>query len=561
MTVFEDSDTPSEVYAKVTENAPKGFKDFIEPEGKLGINKLRMVGIYDDKQYGYFMMRTRIPGGFLTSEQAGTIGNVAETHSRRPDGNTEDEEKFIEITTRQDIQTHWLRIEELPAIWDLYSRVGLTSLEACGNTTRNVTSCPVTGISAEEAFDVTQLVDQMTKWLLSNPSNSAFLPRKFKISISGCLEDCTLARINCLSYTPASKTTPSGEKRLGFHVWVGGGLSDYPRMASKINGFIAFDQMIPMAEAVLKVYVDFGDYAHMAINRFRALVATMGTETVTEEIKRRLPFELEPAGDDLVDLGPGSWNDHVGVRKQKQLGLSYVGLNVLVGRMPGKDLLKLAELAKTYGNGQVRLTQRQNVVIPNVPDENLDAFLKEPILQRITPTPKLFERGFVACTGAPFCKFGLTNPKAAGRRLQSILDDRFQGMNQDGAKMAPIRVHLSACMASCAQPQIADIGLRATTLQTGHSLEEAFDIGIGGNLSKGRMIRWVAMSVLASRVDMVVSNLVDGYLKEKETGETAEEKAREGFSGYLNKLTEEKVRQIVAHTTPTHKVDTELHIL
>ncbi|MFQ6011833.1 MAG: hypothetical protein ACE5KG_06645, partial [Nitrososphaerales archaeon] len=237
MGLFTPKDPPSVVYQKVVENASKGFS-FFEDEGVISFDRFRLVGIYDDRQYGYLMIRTRIPGGFMTSDQARVIGEFVEEFGHKPDDRN-DEERFLEITTRQDIQLHWIKIEHMPELWRRYSEVGLTTFQACGNSTRNVTSCPVAGIDPNEAIDVKELVDEVNKFVLAKPELAAFLPRKFKTSISGCLEDCTLARINCISFTPARK-----DNRLGFHVWLGGGLSDYPRLATQVNGFVERNQVI-----------------------------------------------------------------------------------------------------------------------------------------------------------------------------------------------------------------------------------------------------------------------------------------------------------------------------
>ena len=515
MALFTPKDSPSEVYTKVMENASKGF-GFFENEGKIAIDRFRLVGIYDDRQYGYLMIRIRIPGGFMTSDQARVIGVLAEEFGRKPDDRN-DEERFLEITTRQCIQLHWVRIEHMPEIWRRFSEVGLTTFQACGNSTRNVTSCPVAGIDPNEAFDVRGLVNEVNKFVLENPALGAFLPRKFKTSISGCREDCTLARINDISFTPAEKND-----RLRFHVWLGGGLSDYPRLASQVNGFLEMNQVIDYLTAVLKVFMENGDYQHSAVNRFRALVDQMGHERVEEEVRKKLPFTIEAKGEDLVNR---SGNDHLGVRAQKQEGLFYVGLGVLVGRMSGKDLADLGDLADKYGSGEIRLSQRQNAILPNIPRESISSLMKEPLLEKLRPEPRPFARGLVACTGAPFCKFGLTNPKEAARKLSKHLDDTF------GTRLAervPITLHISACTASCAQPQIANIGLRANTNLTPDTVEEAFDLGLGGNLSKGRLINWVRFSVPVREVYQILDHLVDDYLKT--TGSTTT------FTEYLETL-------------------------
>ncbi|MEM4297043.1 MAG: nitrite/sulfite reductase, partial [Nitrososphaerota archaeon] len=472
------------------------------------IGKLRLVGVYDDRVEGFFMLRTRIPGGHLTADQARVIGEVSERFSRRPDG-FEYEDRFVELTTRQDIQLHWIRIEDLPEIWKNYARVGLTTLEACGNTTRNIVCCPAHGISKDETIDVYPIVREVTEHLLHSPDCSAFLPRKFKTAITGSKEDCVLALINDIAFTPASLR---GE--LGFNVWVGGGLSDYPRLASPLNLFVYPSEVLDTLKACLRVFMDFGDYKHLAINRFRMLVNSMGVDRVREEMQRRAPFRFRPAGEDL-------WVckrfDHVGVYEQKQDGLTYVGLNVPVGRMRGKDLIGIADLAEKYGSKDLRTTHRQNIMIINVKDDELKNLLEEPLVKKFSPSPTPFQRAVVACTSAPFCKFGIFDVKQKGLELAEYLDEKFKGRLSDGH---PITIHISGCAASCAQPQIADIGLRATVSKSEEAFDEAFDICLGADLKDGRLGEWVRFEVPVNKAYALIEGLIRSYLSLKMDGES-----------------------------------------
>lgn len=521
MGVFEGDDTPAQVLAKVQQCTTGDDAARILSEGSAAIGKLRLVGVYDDRQDGYFMLRTRIPGGRLTWQQAQTIGLVAEQFARRPPDEVDAPERFLEITTRQDIQTHWMRLEDLHRIWRLYEDVGLTSLQACGDTTRNVTGCPVAGVNKDEVMDAYPLVQEVNEYLIHHPEYGSALPRKFKIAITGCRDDCILAGINDLAFTPARR---SGQ--LGFNVWAGGGLSDYPRLASDLGLFVTPEQVLETVKATVAVYKEFGDYDSKAVNRFRRLVDEMGPNIVRQEMAKRAPFPFSPAGEDLTETPR---YDHLGVHPQKQPGYFYVGLGVPVGRMMGEELVRIADLALTYGDGNVRLTQRQNLVITGVPEGRLDALLKEPILQKFSPNPPTFMRSVVACTSAPFCKFGIFNMKERGPQLAQLLDAVLGDYD-----FGPIRLHLSGCKASCAQIQIADIGLRATLTKDEEAYQEAFDVAIGGNLGEGRLAEWIELEVPLPQVYAGVKHLLSTYKDQRSDGET--------FSHFLQRLDRTTVR-------------------
>lgn len=513
---------------KVVEHGGAGYEGFLRKEGDVGIGKLRLAGVYDDRVEGFFMLRTRIPGGHLTVDQARVIGEVTEEFCRRPAGKTEGYgERFIEVTTRQDIQLHWIRVEDLAEIWRRYSQVGLTSSEACGNAARNIVCCPAHGIGEDEVIDAYPLVEEANKYLLEHPEYGAFLPRKFKIAITGAKEDCILARINDLAFTPAAS---DGET--GFNVWGGGGLSDYPRLASPLNLFVSSSEVLETIRACLRVFMDLGDYKHTAINRFRMLVESIGVDRVREEMLKQASFTFRSAGRSLQVNGRP---DHVGVYRQRQKGLAYVGLKVPVGRMQGRDLVEIANVAEKYGTENLRTTHRQNILIINVGEEDVARLLEEPIIKTFPPHPTPFKRAVVACTGAPLCKFGNADTKRRGVDLAEYLDERFKGVPDVDDLW--LTLHMSGCKASCAQPQIADIGLRATVAKDEEKLEEAFDICLGGSLEEGRLAEWVEYALPAGEVYGGVERLVRHYLDVKKEGES--------FGAFYRRVGRETVQNIL----------------
>ena len=509
MSIFNSKDTPSEVMAKVVKHGGLGYDGLVRKEGDLAIGKLRLVGAYDDRIEGCFMLRTRIPGGHLTVDQARVIGKVANEFSIRPKDADVYDDRFIEITTRQAIQIHWIKVDDLSEIWRMYGRVGLTSVESCGNTTRNIVSCPAHGLSDDEVIDTYPIVEEVNKYMLSNPEISAFLPRKFKIAITGSVEDCVLYKINDLAFTPAEF-----EGEVGFNVSGGGGLSDYPRIASDLNLFVSTSDVLEAVRACLSLFIDFGDYKHSAINRFRMLVSSMGVNKVRDELEKRASFRFRTSG---RSLQMNKSVDHVGVYKQKQDGLTYVGLNVPVGRMNAKDIIEVADVSEKYGSHDLRLTNRQNIMIINVKTGSVDNLLNESVVRRFHPYPTPFKRGIVACTGAPLCKFGNSNTKSTGLEMAKHLDRLYK----DGlSNPFQFTIHVSGCKASCAQLQIADIGLRASVAKNEESLEEAFDICLGGCLAEGRFAEWIAYAFPSRDINNAVERLIEYYSSNRKRGET-----------------------------------------
>ncbi|MEE8443192.1 MAG: ferredoxin--nitrite reductase [Dehalococcoidia bacterium] len=506
MPVFQAEDGPKDVYAKIKQYGADGQSSLILKDGEPAIGKLRLVGVYDDNQRGYFMLRIRVPGGRLDGRQAETVGRIADLYALRPESELSAPERFLEITTRQDIQLHWMHLDDLPNIWEQFEQVGLTTLQACGDTARNITGCPVAGIDRSEVMDVYPLVQEITSYALEHPEIGAFLPRKFKIAASGCLEDCILARINDLALVPARR---DGE--IGFNVWAGGGLSDYPRLASDMDIFVSPNQAIPLVKATIGVFKDFGDYHNKAVNRFRRVVEELGPDKVRQEMLDRLPFAPRSAGEDLTQAPR---HDHVGIHPQRQDGLHYVGLAVPVGRMTGRELIEASRLARVYGDGGVRLTVRQNLIVTGVPEAGLDSLLKEPLLQRLSPEPRQFERSLVACTSAPFCKFGILNVKERGGEIAAALDQAFP----DG-DLGPMKIHVSGCKASCAQVQIADIGLRASMAKDENGFYEAFDIAAGGNIADGLLAKWIQLEVPVPKVRQGLARMFGAYQSQRSKDE------------------------------------------
>lgn len=481
--LFTEDQLPSEVMAAIVAAGPRAFAD-LDPSdrGPLGIGKLRMVGVYDDRFEDTFMMRIRIPGGCLNADQLDVITDITDEFALRTSGVSE-RDRFSEITTRQDIQVHWIRFEHLAEIWERLGAVGVSSIEACGNTMRNITSCPVDGLDPHAVFDVAPVVAAVGALIDSDEALTAFLPRKFKVAITGCPTDCMIARVNCVAFTPARR-----DGRLGFSVHVGGGLSDYPRLATELDMFVEPAGVPEVVKAILELFCAEGDYEHSSVNRFRALVHQLGPDRVAAEIRDRVPSGVvQPHGEDL-----SNWEitDHLGVHADR-FGTSYVGLSVPVGRLGVADMREISRVARAHGDGRLRLTQRQNFVIAGVAD--VDALLAEPLLAQFRPEPDPFERAVIACTSAPFCKFAILPMKTYGTALTEHLRANVPSAGWD--RLQGLRIHMSGCKASCAQIPLAHIGLRATMGKTDTEIFDAFDVAVGGDAAAGKLGSWACLEM------------------------------------------------------------------
>ena len=505
---------PLEVKQAVLERyAFEGPASILKVDGE--VERLKWVGIYPQRQGGdAFMLRVKIPGGRLTAQQARLIGEIATEHARGPEPHALWGDGYLDLTTRQDIQLHWIRIGAIPEIWSRLEAVGITTVQACGDSARNVLCCPVSGIDHHEVVDSYPVAVAISDFFTGN-REYANLPRKFKMSVTGCIEDCAQAEINDLALVPARLD----DGTVGFNLLVGGGLSDGPRLASDVDVFVYPDDAVEISRAVAQLFDELGNRENRWTCRLRYLVQELGPERFREELAARARIPLNPAGEHLTQKYRG---DHIGVHRQKGEELNYVGVNVTVGRMPGTALVEAARLAETYGDGEIRLTTDQNYLFTGIPDPSLDAFLSEPLLQTQSPNPKPFERGAVACTGNEFCRLAIVETKARALQWAQELDRR---VNLDGAEI--VRMHFSGCSASCAQPQIADIGFRGETAKTETSIVEGVDIGLGGSLGRdAAFIDWIEGAKPVEQVSDALVRIFDRFSGERREGERFHEWAR-----------------------------------
>ncbi|MCF6094232.1 nitrite/sulfite reductase [Microaerobacter geothermalis] len=470
--------------------------DSITPDD---MNRFKWAGIYEQKpKEGYFMMRVRIPSGILNSEQARVLASIAVDYGRN----------LVDITTRQAVQFHWLQIQDMPDIFQRLKEVGLSSFEACGDCPRTIVGNPLAGLDPYELIDTRPLAQELNDYFLMNRDFSN-LPRKYKISISSSIYNAGHAEINDLAFTPAVKVI-DGEEVIGFHVWVGGGLSAKPYLAKQLDVFVRPEEVVKVAAAVTTIFRDYGYREKRHRARLKFLVADWGPEKFCEKLFE-LTGELPGRGEDKI-IG---WNAgyFTGVHPQKQEGLKYVGLSVPVGRMTAEELEELARLADKYGDGSLRTCNSQNIVLANIPDHRIEKLLQEKVLERLTPYPRNFTAFAVSCTGNEFCNLALVETKERMRQLAYFLDENIE-LDE------PIRMHMVGCPNSCGQRQIADIGFQGVLVKTPQGMKDAFEIYIGGTLGPNAVFNEKLKGrVLGDDLGRVVIQLIAYYKEEKQPGE------------------------------------------
>jgi sulfite reductase (ferredoxin) len=488
--------------------AATGF-DSIDPTDLRG--RFRWWGLYTQRRPGigggktgaledadiedaYFMMRVRIPGGQLSASQLRTVAGIAKEYGR----------DLADITDRQNVQFHWIRIEDVPEIWARLEEVGLSSLQACGDVPRNILGCPVAGIDAAEVLDATAVLRATEAVAALNPE-FVNLPRKYKTSISGCPSQCTAHEINDVSFVGV--TGPDGTP--GFDLWVGGGLSTSPMLAQRLGVFVEPDQVPAVWAGVTALFRDYGYRRLRSRARLKFLVADWGAERFREVLEREYLHAALPDGPAPPPPPPGS-RDHVGVHRQRD-GLYYVGVAPHTGRTSGTQLWQVADLAESFGSGRVRTTIEQKLLITDVPEEDVAELVAELECIDLPATPSPFRRATMACTGIEFCKLAIVETKQRARDLYTELDKRLPDFD------TPISINVNGCPNSCARFQLADIGLKGSIVDG----EEGFQVHLGGSLGAdpafGRKIR--GLKVTADALPDYVERLLRSYVADRADGE------------------------------------------
>ncbi len=447
----------------------------------------------------YFMMRIGIPNGILSAHQLHVIADLTRKYARN----------LADITVRQNIQLHWLTIESLPEVVDALSAIGLSPKGACGDVVRNVTGCPLAGIDAEELIDSGPLATEVAHLLTAN-SEFVNLPRKFKISITGCPTWCNYPEINDVALTPVLQNG-----QVGYSLRVGGGLSKEPHLAIRIDAFILPDQALRVVRTVAEIFRDqqgLRESRDRARMKYLFLKQGWTPETFLAELQLRLDFKLLPGAPEQVP--DETLRDHAGIHPQRQSGLSYVGASVLRGRLTGDQLEAAAELVERYGSGQLRATVSQNLLFIDVPTEKTTELTRELGKIGLLVEGSSFFRGAIACTGTEFCKLAITETKAFTRWLVEDLEDRLPEFDQ------LLRLHVTGCSNGCGQHWIADIGMEGKKIKHDGKMVDAYYFCLGGAVGKHSAIaRTVGYRCPASMVPESIERLLRQYLASRERDE------------------------------------------
>ena len=505
---------PWEGLAEIRRFAQTGF-DSIPPEW-VG-TYLRWWGVYtqgdgagvlggkggEGKALPFFMVRIRIPNGILYSHQLRTIADLTERFGG----------KVADITVRQNIQLHWVTIEALPEVLEALWRCGLSSMGACGDVTRNITGCPLAGVAADELCDASSLALEANRLFVGN-AEFYNLPRKFKVSISGCSVWCEYPEINDVGLT-AVRRERNGDSETGFSLRIGGGLSTDPHLAVRLDAFVRHHQVLPVLKGVAEIFRDsdvLRENRERARLKFLFLRHGWTAKQFLSELETRIGFSLDPG---VEEHRPDDvYRDHVGIHPQKQKEFSYVGAAVLRGRITADQMKSAAALADRYAGGDLRTTNMQNLVIVNVPHAIATKLAAELTAIGLLVAGSTFWRGAIACSGSEFCKLAITETKSFSRWLVEELEERMPGFEQH------LKIHVTGCPNSCGQHWIADIGLEGKKIKVNGRMQDAFYFCVGGAVGLHQSIaRPIGYRCLASEVPDAIERLLHRYLDERHTGE------------------------------------------
>jgi len=482
--------------------------------------RFRWYGIYEQiPKNGHFMMRVKIPGGDITAAQWRMLGELSAEYGRG----------IADLTTRQNVQFHWLTIETIPAVIERLNSVGLTTVGACGDITRNIAGCPVAGIDPNEVYDCRPIIHEITRAFLGNKEFSD-LPRKYKMTIAGCVHSCHQPEINDVGIT-AVRRPPSSSTgaEVGFLVRVGGGLSTQPRLSQQLDMLLTAEQVPDVVRGITEIFRDYGYRERRNHARLKFLVADWGAEKFLDVLVQRLGWKPEPA----IHWDPPAWNerDHVGIHAQKQPGLCWIGVAVLTGRLSAERMIAAADIADRFCGGFLRTTNQQNLLFPNIPADDLEE-AKEAIARAgfqwdVSP----FRREAIACTGNEFCNLAITETKHRLREIVEHLEGQLPWEE-------PLRINLNGCPNSCGQHHIGDIGLQGCLARVDGQQVEAYDICLGGRLGpRAQFTRPIQRKVPAGKVKYALANLLRAYRAEKREGED--------FSAFVDRHTDDELGRML----------------
>jgi sulfite reductase (ferredoxin) len=511
---FKQEDDALNVRSRIIDVYSKQGFDSIAKDDLRG--RFRWMGLYTQRTEGYdgtwtgddnadlleakhFMMRVRTDGKALSAQAVRTLGQISVDFAR----------DSADITDRENLQYHWLQIEDIPEVWRRLEEVGLQTMEACGDCPRGMLGSPLAGDSLVEVLDPTPALREIEQRFIGNPEFSN-LPRKFKTAISG-LQDVA-HEINDVSFIGANHP----EHGPGLDVWVGGGLSTNPMLAQRLGVWVPLDEVAEVWQGITGIFRDYGYRRLRSKARLKFLVKDWGVE------KFREILETEYLKRPLID-GPAPEQvphtiDHVGVQKIRN-GLNAVGASAIAGRVSGTILTKVADLMEAAGADRARLTAYQKLIILDVPDDKVDALRDGLEALGLDTRPSHWRRNLMACTGIEYCKLSFADTRGRAQALVPELEARLGDLNAE--LDVPVTVNLNGCPNSCARIQVADIGFKGQMVDEGNGPEEGFQVHLGGSLGLdsgfGRKLR--QHKVLASELGDYIERVVRNFVKQREGSE------------------------------------------
>lgn len=518
---FKLADGGLNVRERIEQVYAKGGFASIDPTDLHG--RFRWWGLYTQRKPGidggrtaqlepheledeYFMLRVRIDGGQLTTEQLRVIGGISTEFAR----------DSADLTDRQNVQLHWVQVEDVPEIWRRLEAVGLSTTEACGDVPRVILGSPVAGIAADEIIDPTPQIREIADRFIGDPT-LANLPRKYKTAITGHPSQDVVHEINDCAFVAVEHP----ELGIGYDVWVGGALAAVPRLGERLGAFVSPERVGEVWHGVTQIFRDYGYRRLRNKARLKFLLADWGVERFREVLENE--YLDSPLPDGPVAPTPTTIGDHVGIHRQKD-GRFYVGAAPLVGRVSGTTLTALADLAEVHGSHRIRTTPHQKLLVLDVPEGEVDGLVAGLDAIGLSSRPSLFRRGTIACTGIEYCKLAIVETKANAAHAITQLEERLGALEPEIGR--PITLHVNGCPNSCARIQVADIGLKGQLVTIDGEQVPGYQVHLGGGLAGvdrgeaglGRTVR--GLKVAADGIADYAERVIRRYLADRHDGET-----------------------------------------
>mgnify|MGYP001181369682 FL=1 len=504
------------------------------------------------------MQRIKIPFGGLTTAQMDTLADLAEEYS----------DAVCHITTRQDVQLHYVHIDDTPSLMRRLAAVGITTREACGNTVRNVTACPIAGVCRDETFDVTPYALASMRFLLGHPDAQDF-GRKFKVAFSGCREHaCGLVNMHDFGAIAVTRTTDGVEQR-GFEVYIGGGLGAVPHEAKLFESFMPEEEILPTLQAISRVFARLGEKRNRARARIKFLVAQLGVDEFRRLVREErdnlatderwtaylneLPGYGEQAlktGDPLEDAGSSAYQtwSRTNVYRQRQPGYAVATVSLPLGDLSSGQLRGLADVARRFVGDTVRATVEQNIVLRWVRESDLPALHSELKALGLARPGAATIADITACPGTDTCKLGIASSRGLAAELEHQLAKQIDTLEP---AVRELRIKISGCFNSCGQHHISDLGFYGVSRHVGGHVVPHFQVVLGGKwVENGGAYGLAIGAIPAKSIPEVVRRITDRFVEER--------RGSESFYDFTTRVGKRALREMLDDltTVPPHEVDT-----